>query len=126
MAAFPTGAGPEDLFTCQISGIPSQTEFRSPRTTPKPVVQGPQTAKVVGTKGEEIYCDKYGRIKIHFYWDREGKEDETASCWVRVSQDYAGKNGAASPSPASARKSSSNSLKATPIAPLSPAAFTTA
>ena len=57
----------------------------------KPIVQGPQTAMVVGKAGEEIWTDKYGRIKVQFHWDRLGKEDENSSCWVRVSQAWAGK-----------------------------------
>ena len=55
-------------------------------------MQGPQTAVVVGPGGEEIYTDKYGRVKVQFHWDRDGKKDENSSCWVRVSQPWAGKN----------------------------------
>ena len=58
-------------------------------STPKPFVQGPQTAVVVGPAGEEIYTDKYGRVKVQFHWDREGKKDENSSCWIRVSQPWA-------------------------------------
>jgi type VI secretion system secreted protein VgrG len=75
-------------FTC----IPADTPFRPARITPKPFVQGPQTALVVGKSGEEIWVDKYGRIKVQFYWDRQGKKDEKSSCWIRVSQPWAGKN----------------------------------
>jgi type VI secretion system secreted protein VgrG len=57
----------------------------------KPVVQGPQTAMVVGKAGEEIWTDKYGRVKLQFHWDRLGQEDEKSSCWVRVAQGWAGK-----------------------------------
>ena len=53
---------------------------------------GPQTAVVVGPAGEEIYVDKYGRVKVHFFWDRAGPKDENSSCWIRVSQNWAGKN----------------------------------
>jgi type VI secretion system secreted protein VgrG len=56
------------------------------------VVQGSQTAVVVGPSGEEIWVDKHGRVKIQFHWDREGKKDENSSCWVRVSSTWAGKN----------------------------------
>jgi type VI secretion system secreted protein VgrG len=76
-----------NTFTC----IPFTVPFRPPQLTPKPVVQGPQTAIVVGKKGEEIWVDKYGRVKVLFHWDREGKGDEQSSCWVRVSQLWAGK-----------------------------------
>ncbi|HEU5118337.1 MAG TPA: type VI secretion system tip protein TssI/VgrG, partial [Isosphaeraceae bacterium] len=58
---------------------------------PKPLVQGTQTAVVVGPKGEELYTDKYGRVKVQFHWDREGKNDEKSSCWVRVAQPIAGR-----------------------------------
>jgi type VI secretion system secreted protein VgrG len=74
-------------FTC----IPDSVVFRPARLTPRPIVQGLQTAVVVGPKGEEIYTDKYGRIKVQFHWDREGKRDENSSCWMRVSTTWAGK-----------------------------------
>jgi type VI secretion system secreted protein VgrG len=82
-------AGP--LFRCSLSAIDAQVPYRPPRLTPKPVVQGPQTAIVVGKSGEEIWTDKYGRIKVLFHWDRYGKTDENSSCWVRVAQVWAGK-----------------------------------
>ena len=75
-------------FTC----IPASVQLRPTRWTKKPVVQGPQTAVVVGPSGEEIYTDNYGRVKIQFYWDRRGEYNESSSCWVRVSQMWAGKN----------------------------------
>ncbi len=75
-------------FTC----IPSAVTYRPVRVTPKPFVQGPQPALVVGKSGEEIWTDKYGRVKVQFYWDRLGKDDEKSSCWVRVSSPWAGQN----------------------------------
>jgi len=72
--------------------IPASTPFRPPRLTPAPFVQGCQTAVVVGPSGEEIFTDKYGRVKVQFHWDREGKNDENSSCWIRVSHPWAGKN----------------------------------
>ena len=72
-------------FTCQ----PISNAFRPPRVTPKPVVQGLQTAIVAGP--EEIYVDNYGRIKVQFHWDRIHERDEESSCWIRVSQNWAGK-----------------------------------
>jgi len=66
--------------------------FRSPRRTPKPFIRGPQTAFVVGKKGEEIWTDKYGRVKVQFHWDRDGQNDEKSSCWVRCAQSWAGKS----------------------------------
>ncbi len=74
-------------FTCFPSALP----FRPKRRTAKPVVPGSQSAVVVGPKGEEIFTDKYGRVKVQFHWDRDGKYDEDASCWVRVAQLAAGR-----------------------------------
>ena len=92
-------------FRCDFSAIPATQQFRPPRRTPKPFVQGPQTAVVVGPAGEEIFTDKYGRVKVQFHWDRYGKKDEKSSCWVRVSQPWAGKNLGRDPrSRASARR----------------------
>jgi type VI secretion system secreted protein VgrG len=71
--------------------VPSQITFRPKRITPKPIVHGSQTAIVVGPSGEEIYTDKYGRVKVQFHWDRYGKRDENSSCWIRSSQPWAGK-----------------------------------
>ena len=65
--------------------------FRSARSTPRPVIAGPQTAIVVGASGNEIETDKHGRIKVQFHWDRKGVKDENSSCWVRVAQPWAGK-----------------------------------
>ncbi len=87
------GAAPEGpVFQCSLTAMDAQTPFRPPRTTPKPTVQGPQTAIVVGKAGEEIWTDQYGRVKVQFHWDRYGKSDENSSCWVRVSHPWAGKN----------------------------------
>jgi type VI secretion system secreted protein VgrG len=64
--------------------------FRTARKTPKPMIQGPQTAIVVGPAGDEIFTDEYSRVKVQFHWDRYGKKDENSSCWVRVSTLWAG------------------------------------
>jgi type VI secretion system secreted protein VgrG len=84
--------GAENKFHVKFVALPSKDPFRPARTTIKPFVHGPQTAIVVGKSGEEIWTDKYGRVKLQFHWDREGKSDENSSCWVRVSQAWAGKN----------------------------------
>ncbi|MBL0699538.1 MAG: type VI secretion system tip protein VgrG [Desulfosarcina sp.] len=76
----------ENYFEC----MPHEVPFRPPRVTAKPVVEGVQTAIVVGPAGEEIYTDEHGRVKVQFHWDREGKNDENSSCWIRVSQLWAG------------------------------------
>jgi len=78
-------------FSCRFTAMEAQQPYRPLRQTLKPIVQGPQTAIVVGKAGEEIWTDKYGRVKIQFHWDREGKQDENSSCWVRVSHPWAGK-----------------------------------
>jgi type VI secretion system secreted protein VgrG len=76
----------------EVRAIPSDVPYRPPRKTAKPVVLGSQTALVTGPAGEEIYTDDegYGRVKVQFHWDREGKQDENSSCWVRCSQGWAG------------------------------------
>jgi len=76
---------------CMIGAVASGQPFRPLPVVARPVVQGPQTAIVVGKAGEEIWTDKYGRIKVQFHWDRLGKSDENSSCWVRVAQGWAGK-----------------------------------
>ena len=76
------------MFTAMDSVHP----FRSASTTPQPTVKGPQTAIVVGPEGEKVWVDQYGRVKVQFHWDRYGKKDENSSCWIRVSQNWAGKN----------------------------------
>ena len=84
--------GSDSIFSCNISAIDKQQAFRAPRITAKPIVQGPQTATVVGKDGEEIWTDKYGRVKVQFHWDRYGEVNENSSCWIRVSHPWAGKN----------------------------------
>lgn len=71
--------------------IPATIPYRPPRLAAKPIMRGAQTAVVVGKSGEEIWTDKYGRVKIQFHWDREGSNNEDSSCWVRVSSAWAGK-----------------------------------
>jgi len=87
------GAGAADsdshysnVFTC----IPIALPFRPLCSTPEPFVRGSHTATVVGPKGEEIFTDKYSRVKVQFHWDREGKQDADSSCWVRVGTPWAG------------------------------------
>ena len=74
-------------FTC----IPFALAYRPQRVTARPEISGNQTATVVGPQGEEIFTDKYGRVKVQFHWDREGKNDASSSCWIRVAQVWAGK-----------------------------------
>jgi type VI secretion system secreted protein VgrG len=79
-------------YSNRFEAIPASVQFRPARLTRRPVIPGVQTAKVVGPSNEEIYTDKYGRVKVQFYWDRLGTNNENSSCWIRVSQDWAGKN----------------------------------
>ena len=85
------GEGEGSTCRCAFTAMPTVHPFRPRRLTPKPFVQGPQTAVVVGPKGDEIFTDKYGRVKVQFHWDRRGKKDENSSCWIRVSSPWAGK-----------------------------------
>ncbi|QOF78843.1 type VI secretion system Vgr family protein [Variovorax sp. 38R] len=71
---------------------PTSFPFRARRITRVPSTQGPQTATVVGPAGEDIWIDKYGRVKVQFRWDRYGQRNEDSSCWVRVSSAWAGSN----------------------------------
>ncbi len=84
-----SGGGAVEL-TSSFRCMPSNIPFRPQRKTPKPEIRGPQTAIVVGAAGEEIWTDQHGRVKLQFHWDRYGQSDETSSCWVRVSQAWAG------------------------------------
>jgi type VI secretion system secreted protein VgrG len=81
----------DEPFKATYALLDSQSPYRPRRSASKPRIEGPQTALVVGPAGEEIYTDKFGRIKVQFDWDRLGKRDEKASCWVRVAQVWAGK-----------------------------------
>jgi len=82
--------GSTRAYANEIVCIPSDAVPKPKVLTPKPRIFGLQTAVVVGPSGEEIYTDEYGRAKVQFHWDREGKKDEKSSCWVRVSQSWAG------------------------------------
>jgi type VI secretion system secreted protein VgrG len=95
MFGLPRGYSSEDnkgfyyrnSFTCVPD--PSVLPYRPLRTVPKPIIAGTQTAVVVGPKDGEVYTDKYGRVKVQFFWDREGKKDLDSSCWIRVAQIWA-------------------------------------
>ncbi|GAA2871426.1 type VI secretion system tip protein TssI/VgrG [Aminobacter sp. P9b] len=79
-----------DNFTVVLGVAPTSLPYRPPRITPRPIMRGPQTATVVGPSGEEIFTDEYARVKVQFHWDRLGKKDQNSSCFVRVSQTWAG------------------------------------
>lgn len=82
------GGGYSNTFTC----MPDNVVYRPARTTPKPAIMGTQTAVVTGPPGEEIHPDKHGRVKVQFFWDREGVRNDKSSCWVRCAQPHSGKN----------------------------------
>jgi len=78
-------------YSNSFQAVSHSVHYRPPRHALVPIVNGAQTAIVVGPPGEEIWPDKYGRVLIQFHWDREGKYNEKRPCWVRVSQNWAGK-----------------------------------
>ena len=77
-------------YASRVTAIPEMTRFIPALEHPKNLILDKQTAHVTGPKGEEIYPDKYGRVKVQFHWDREGQYNEKTSCWVRASQEWAG------------------------------------
>lgn len=90
VAGYSSGTASEEFYEASFVALPSSIQYRAPRVTSIPRTFGPQTARVVGPAGEEIWTDKYGRIKVQFHWDRYGKKNENSSCWVRVSSPWAG------------------------------------
>jgi type VI secretion system secreted protein VgrG len=89
--AYRSGVDETFVYSNSFTCIPKDLPYRPQRTTPKPCVMGVQTAVVVGPAGEEIFTDKYGRVKVQFPWDRESKADANSSCWLRVGTSWAGK-----------------------------------
>ncbi|MFE8100765.1 type VI secretion system tip protein TssI/VgrG [Brenneria goodwinii] len=87
---YASGADSQTSHRIEFTVIPAAVPFRPKQLAPWPRTGGPQTAKVVGPKGESIWTDKYGRVKVKFHWDRLAKGDDTSSCWVRVSSAWAG------------------------------------
>ena len=85
-----SGSGGGNFFDCDFASIPAASTYRPLRVTPLPKIEGPQTATVCGPSGQEIYVDKHARVKVQFHWDRYGKADAGSSCWIRVSQPWAG------------------------------------
>ena len=85
-----SGSGGGDFFDCDFQCIPTTGVFRTACVTPRPKIEGPQTATVCGPPDQEIYVDEHGRVKVQFHWDRYGNADAESSCWIRVSQPWAG------------------------------------
>jgi type VI secretion system secreted protein VgrG len=89
-ASQPYGGDSEFSYSNSFTCIPYEVQYRPPWITRKPLMPGSQTAIVVGPAGEEIFTDEHGRVKVQFHWDRKGKKDENSSCWIRVSNAWAG------------------------------------
>ena len=81
-----SGMGQSIESSVDFEAVPADADWRPLPLTPRPYVRGPETAIVTGPTNEEIYCDEWGRVKVQFHWDQEGKKDEESSCWIRVSQ----------------------------------------
>jgi type VI secretion system secreted protein VgrG len=81
---------PTDEWHMSARAVFADQPFRPTVKTPKPIIRGVQSAVVVGPPGEEIHTDEFGRVRVQFHWDREGKFDDNSSCWMRVSQGWAG------------------------------------
>jgi type VI secretion system secreted protein VgrG len=86
-----TGEGATPVYSNRFECIPKGLTYRPQRRTPEPSIAGTQSATVVGPTGQQVYCDKYGRVKVQFRWDRQGQHNLKSSCWLRVSQPWAGK-----------------------------------
>jgi type VI secretion system secreted protein VgrG len=91
LAEYRSGGDPGLAYETSFTAVPVATPYVPERTTELPRAYGYDSAVVVGPAGDEIYTDKYGRVKVQFFWDREGKKDDKSSCWVRVSTVWAGK-----------------------------------
>ncbi|MEM8735911.1 MAG: type VI secretion system tip protein TssI/VgrG, partial [Planctomycetota bacterium] len=91
LAAAQAGLDSEFSFAVEIAGQPSKVPFRSALSASSTSILGPHVAVVTGKADEEIWTDKYGRIKVQFPWDPDGGNDENSSCWVRVAQPWTGK-----------------------------------
>ncbi len=89
--SYRTGEGEDFQYHNAFECIPAAVPYRPARKTHRPTVSGAQTAVVVGPAGDEIFTDKYGRVKVQFHWDRQGKMNEDSSCWIRVGTIWAGK-----------------------------------
>ncbi|WP_028865916.1 type VI secretion system tip protein TssI/VgrG [Psychromonas aquimarina] len=79
-----------DVFQNNFECVPDNTPYRPSALIQKPLINGVQTAVVTGDSGDEILVDNFGRVKVQFHWDREGKNDSKSSCWIRVAQNWAG------------------------------------
>ena len=90
MSSQDSEGGTIDTYHVVMHAIPGDVPFRLERRTARPLIRGPQTAKVMGPSGDEIYTDQYGRVKVKFFWDRSETADDQRTCWIRVAQTWAG------------------------------------
>lgn len=90
--SFQSGGTTPFIYQNTFEVVANSVAYRPPRYTYKPVVPGTQTATVVGPAGQEIFTDKYGRVKVKFHWDRKDSKDASNSCWIRVGTPWAGRN----------------------------------
>ena len=88
---YTTGSDTSPIYENTFECIPTALPFKPTQTTPRPTVEGTQTAVVVGNPGDEIFTDKYSRVKVQLPWDRQGQHDANSSCWARVGTLWAGK-----------------------------------
>ena len=88
---YTTGSDTSPIYENSFECIPTTLPFKPAQTTPRPTVEGTQTAVVVGNPGDEIFTDKYSRVKVQLPWDRQGQHDANSSCWARVGTLWAGK-----------------------------------
>ncbi len=80
----------DETWRVRVDSVPTDVPFRPEPVTPKPRIPGLESATVVGAESDEIHTDEYGRVRVHFHWDRESERDENSSCWVPTNQPWAG------------------------------------
>jgi len=80
----------DEDFSHHVEVRSADKAFHPPMKTEKPRVSGVESATVVGPAGEEIHTDEFGRVRVHFHWDRESKMDDNSSCWIHVNQPWGG------------------------------------
>ncbi|AKT41299.1 type VI secretion system Vgr family protein [Chondromyces crocatus] len=79
-----------DIWHSTATAVGADAPYRPPLRTKKPVTRGVESATVVGPPGEEIHVDEFGRVRVHFHWDRESQMNDDSSCWIHVSQPWGG------------------------------------
>jgi type VI secretion system secreted protein VgrG len=90
MASSSLDGAPGTLWLMSGEAVFADTAYAPELATPRPRIHGVESAVVVGPPGQEIYTDELGRVRVQFQWDRKGTHDDDSSCWIRVSQGWAG------------------------------------